>query len=249
MRTPVLAALFAILVCSAPASAEDTAKAFLRGPANSAQVVVTVQGSAGQQVVVELHQSRRTLATARSAITAGSRSVVLALPLTEGSYEKAAEKGAQLHLLVKRASKGKTDVAAVPVAGPQQSPKNEYALSALTFLFAMVSVGAGAFLNDFITHRRARALSGLESRRADHERDLEHLRAFLSDWQGGTDEAYLVSTFTDLAANASLPPGIRDLYRRTRRILADAAVPREEKEVAAERLLTAVQELTRAPSL
>ena len=141
------------------------------------------------------------------------------------------------------------DEMALPIAVPKPAPGKHLSSAVVTTLLSVMSLLVGILVTDLLAKRRERAQSTLEARRIDAERDTPAYREFTADWQGSIDPAHLKSSFTQLAAKAGMPEHVRHLYMETVNLLNDPSATPESKRAATDRLIAAIDALTRTPHL
>jgi hypothetical protein len=251
VRAWIVAASLLVLTFLFPGTASAAGRlgveAFVVGPADSAEAVVTVRnlGTAPADVVsVELRQGRKPIGARQGTRLAPGQASVFRFAVGSGAYGRG-----RLYVLVSRRMGTVIDATAVAVAPPRAQGGHGIGSTVVTTMFSVGSLLVGIFVTDFLTRRRERSQSRLEARRNDVERDAPAYRAFIVDWQGSIAPAHLKSAFADLLGAAGVPERVQDVYRETLDRLGDPAATDEAKHQAAKRLRRAVEELTRTPSL
>lgn len=226
--------------------------AFVHGPANAAEVVVTVSNRGPMpidELRVEVRQARTVRVAQERAGPATGTALVFRLPLSRQAYTTAINHEAELYALVIKRVSNTYDETAAPIAAPKSAPGATAGSTVLTTLLSVGSLLAGVVVTDALARRRERARSALEARRIDAERDTPSYRAFLADWQGSIDPAHLESEFAQLAGKVSVPEDVRHLYTDTVNRLKEPSATLESRTAAADHLLAKIDALTMTPSL
>lgn len=237
--------LLAILVFMTPAhawsSGEIEVDAFVRGSMEAAEIVLTVHNVSNtpiNELRVELWKpGKRVAASGKITLTVGQSTVV----------RFSTDRPAQAYLLVRALSGNAHYEVAVPVPdirAPVASGGLGIPIIVVTSVLSLASAVIGGILAHITTARRERHRMRFDALKSDTDRYAPAYREFLDYWKKSISASHLEAGYRALSSKARVPSDIQKQYERTLRTLQSSSAKPAEKQVAAEQLFRAVDDLT-----